>query len=119
MGYFSKSDSEVSWGTSTSPTPKYGLIRVETEMGSELRFRNILEMDCGVVVGVGGRTEFRSDRICSGMRSGNIPELVAESCVLLQTLSWLGLLVGCFFTSPWVIPNSLLVGLTVLVTVSL
>ena len=34
------------------------------------------------------------------------------------TLSWLGLLVGCSFTSPWVVPNSLLVGLTVLVTVS-
>ena len=34
------------------------------------------------------------------------------------TLSWLGLLVCCSFTSPWVISNSLLVGLTVLVTVS-
>ena len=36
---------------------------------SELEFRNILEMDSemgyGVVIGVGGRTEFRSDRICS------------------------------------------------------
>ena len=96
MGYFSKSDSKVSRGmstsptlkvsrgTSTSPTTKYGLIRVETEMGLELRFGNIPEMDCGVVVGVGGRTEFRSDGICSGMIFGNIPELVAKSCVLLQ-----------------------------------
>ena len=35
----------------------------------ELEFRNILEMDLemgyGVVVSVGGRTEFRSDGICS------------------------------------------------------
>ena len=34
----------------------------------ELEFGNIPEMDLemgyGVVVGVGGRTEFRSDRIC-------------------------------------------------------
>ena len=34
------------------------------------------------------------------------------------TLSWSGLLICCPFTSPWVVPNSLLVGLTVLVTVS-
>ena len=36
---------------------------------SELEFRNIPEMDLemgyGVVVGVGGHTEFRSDGICS------------------------------------------------------
>ena len=32
--------------------------------------------------------------------------------LLGSTLSWLGLLVGCSFTSPWVVPNSLLVGLT-------
>ena len=38
--------------------------------------------------------------------------------LLGSTLSWSGLLVCCSFTSPWVIPNSLLVGLTVLVTVS-
>ena len=35
---------------------------------SELEFRNIPEMDSemgyGVIVGVGGRTEFHSDRIC-------------------------------------------------------
>ena len=38
--------------------------------------------------------------------------------LLGSTLSWSGLLVCCSFTSPWVVPNSLLVGLTVLVTVS-
>ena len=36
---------------------------------SELEFGNILEMGsemgCGVIVSVGGCTEFRSDRICS------------------------------------------------------
>ena len=36
---------------------------------SELEFGNIPEMDlemgCGVVVSVGGRSEFRSDGICS------------------------------------------------------
>ena len=36
---------------------------------SELEFRNILEMDLemgyGVVIGVGGRMDFCSDRICS------------------------------------------------------
>ena len=53
-------------------------------MGSELRFGNILEMDHGVVVGVGGHMEFHNDGICSEMGFGNIPELVAESCVLLQ-----------------------------------
>ena len=45
------------------------------EMGLELEFRNIPEMDCGVVVGVGGHTEFCSDGICLEMRFGNIPEL--------------------------------------------
>ena len=38
--------------------------------------------------------------------------------LLGSTLSWSGLLIGCSFTSPWVVPNSLLVGLTLLVTVS-
>ena len=38
--------------------------------------------------------------------------------LLGSTLSWSGLLIGCSFTSPWVVPNSLLVGLTVLMTVS-
>ena len=38
--------------------------------------------------------------------------------LLGSTLSWLGLLICCPFTSPWVVPNSLLLGLTVLVTVS-
>ena len=38
--------------------------------------------------------------------------------LLCLTLSWSGLLIYCSFTSPWVVPNSLLVGLTVLVTVS-
>ena len=55
-------------------------------MGSELRFGNVPEMDCGVVVGVGGYTEFRNDGICSDARFGNIPELVVESCVLLHKL---------------------------------
>ena len=45
--------------------------------------------------------------------------LVQSWMLLGSTLSWSGLLVGCSFTSPWVVPNSLLVGLTVLVTVSL
>ena len=53
-------------------------------MGSELRFRNIPEMDHGVIVGVGGHTEFCNDGICSEMGFGNIPELVVESCVLLH-----------------------------------
>ena len=53
-------------------------------MGSELRFGNIPEIDRGVVVGVGGHTEFRNDGICLEMGFGNIPELVAESCVLLH-----------------------------------
>ena len=30
MGYFSKSNSKVSQSASTSPSPKYGLIRVAT-----------------------------------------------------------------------------------------
>ena len=40
-------------------------------MGSELRFGNILETDRGVVVGVGGHTEFHNDGICSEMGFGN------------------------------------------------
>ena len=44
-------------------------MRVATEMGSELERGNIPEMDLemgyGVVVGVGGHTEFCSDGICS------------------------------------------------------
>ena len=39
-------------------------MRVATEMGSELEFGNIPEMDYGVVVGVGGHTECLRDGIC-------------------------------------------------------
>ena len=45
-------------------------MRVATEMGSEL--------DYGVIVGVGGRTEFCIDRVCSEMERGNILEMDSE-----------------------------------------
>ena len=59
-----------------------------TEVGSELEFKNIPEMDLemgyGVVVGVGGRTEFRSDGIWSELWFRNILEMSAEDCVPLE-----------------------------------
>ena len=48
--------------------------RVEVDLG-----RN-----CGIVNGVGGCTEFRSDRVCLELRNRNILEMVAEDCVPLQ-----------------------------------
>ena len=40
--------------------------------------------DCGIVNDVGGRTEFRSNGVCSELRLRNIPEMVAEDCVPLH-----------------------------------
>ena len=45
-------------------------MRVATEMG--------LELDYGVVVGVGGCTDFCIDGVCSEMERGNIPEMDSE-----------------------------------------
>ena len=47
------------------------------EMGSEL--------DYGVVDGMGERTEFHIDRVCSELGFGEFPEMNAEDYVLLQT----------------------------------
>ena len=46
------------------------------------------ERDCGIVSGVGGHTEFRSNGVCLELRLGNIPEMVAEDCVPLQQPRW-------------------------------
>ena len=45
------------------------------------------ELDQGVVDGVGGRTEFHSDGVHLEFWFRNIPELVAEDCVPLQTVA--------------------------------
>ena len=51
-------------------------MRVGTEMGSEL--------DYEVVVGMGERTEFRIDGVCSEFGFGSIPEMSAGDCIPLQ-----------------------------------
>ena len=43
-----------------------------------------LEMDCRVIIGVGGCTEFCSDRMCLELCFGNILEMVSKDCVPLQ-----------------------------------
>ena len=48
---------------------------IDSEMDSD--------MDCGVFIGVGGHTEFRSDGMCSELCFGNILEMVSEDCVPL------------------------------------
>ena len=42
------------------------------------------ELGCGVIDSMGGRTEFRIDRVCSELGLGSIPEMSAKSCVPLQ-----------------------------------
>ena len=51
-------------------------MRVVTEVG--------LELDCGVVDGMGGCTELRINRVCSELGFRNIPEMSAKDCVPLQ-----------------------------------
>ena len=45
-----------------------------------------MDVDCRVVVGVGGCMEFCSDGMCLELCFRNIPEMVSKDCVPLQLL---------------------------------
>ena len=65
--YISKSKFEVSWSTSASPSSGFGLswqMKVVTEI--------CLELDYGVIDGVGGHMECLRDRVCPELLDGDI-----------------------------------------------
>ena len=55
-------------------------MRVVTEVG--------LELDCGVVDGMGEHMEFYIDRVCSELGFRNIPEVSTKNCIPLHIGAW-------------------------------
>ena len=82
MEYISKSKFEVSWSMSASPSSGFGL-SWQTKVVTEI----CLELDYGVVGGVGGHMECLRDGVCLELLDGDIPlesEKVVEKGVPLH-----------------------------------